>query len=274
MGKSARVGVTDLRILFRLVDECRSLGDDSRIWRDHYSRGLARLLGADLVFCVETGGCRAGRPENLGVAEWGWENGFDRAGWARAIREFESDPFYSLGLRRYFPRFRDSDGVALARTDLIADGEWDASFDYQMIHRTLGVDHVIWCFRSIPDGPDAQAGVIALREASKRDFEPAHRAILAEAQALIAPLVGGPLARFSEPAPSDLSLRVRQVLRCLLEGDGDKQVAARLGLSPLTVNSHTKAIYRHFGVTGRTELLARWVKRGSGVGEWDLSGIG
>ena len=58
------------------------------------------------------------------------------------------------------------------------------------------------------------------------------------------------------------------MLRCLLEGDSDKQVAARLRLSPATVNEYTKRIYRHFRVTSRAELLARWVRRGWGAGPW------
>ena len=56
----------------------------------------------------------------------------------------------------------------------------------------------------------------------------------------------------------------REVLRCLLEGDSDKQVAARLKMSKHTANGHTKAIFAHFGVSGRAELLARWLRRGWG----------
>jgi DNA-binding NarL/FixJ family response regulator len=83
--------------------------------------------------------------------------------------------------------------------------------------------------------------------------------------AMVAPLLGGSLARFSEPSPTALPPRVRQVLKCLLEGDGDKQAAVRLHLSRYTVNEYTKQIYRHFGVQGRAELLARWVRRGWGA---------
>jgi DNA-binding CsgD family transcriptional regulator len=83
--------------------------------------------------------------------------------------------------------------------------------------------------------------------------------------AMVAPLVGDSLARFHEPAPADLSPRLRQVLRRLLEGDSDKQIAARLRISWYTVNQYTKIVYRHFGVQGRAELLARWVKRGWGA---------
>ncbi|MBX9583725.1 MAG: helix-turn-helix transcriptional regulator [Gemmataceae bacterium] len=56
------------------------------------------------------------------------------------------------------------------------------------------------------------------------------------------------------------------MLRCLLDGDTDKQVAARLGIGPHTVNQYVKAVFRHFGCTTRAELLARWVRRGWGRG--------
>jgi DNA-binding CsgD family transcriptional regulator len=69
----------------------------------------------------------------------------------------------------------------------------------------------------------------------------------------------------AEPSPAALPPRVRQMLKCLLEGDGDKQAAVRLKLSRYTVNEYTKQIYRRFGVQGRAELLARWVKRGWGA---------
>jgi DNA-binding NarL/FixJ family response regulator len=88
--------------------------------------------------------------------------------------------------------------------------------------------------------------------------------LVREAHAALVPLVGGALARFTDPSPGDLSARTGQVLACLLEGDSDKQIAKRLGLSRYTVNGHTKVIYRHFGVQSRMELLARWVRRGYG----------
>jgi DNA-binding NarL/FixJ family response regulator len=89
--------------------------------------------------------------------------------------------------------------------------------------------------------------------------------LVRETHAALAPLIGGVLARFDDPSPRDLTPRLRQVLDCLLEGDGDKQIAARLQLSVHTVNEYTKKIYGHFGVRGRTELLARWICRGWGA---------
>jgi DNA-binding CsgD family transcriptional regulator len=94
-----------------------------------------------------------------------------------------------------------------------------------------------------------------------------------EAHARIAPLIGGPLARFGEPSPADLPPRARQVLGCVLEGDGDKQIARRLGIRPHTVNQYLKTLFAHFGVRSRPELMARWVRRGwaNGFAWADLS---
>src|SRR5439155_5415537 len=59
------------------------------------------------------------------------------------------------------------------------------------------------------------------------------------------------------PAPPfHLSRRLLQTLALLLEGDAEKQVACKLGLSPNTVHVYVKALYRRFAVNSRGELLA------------------
>jgi DNA-binding CsgD family transcriptional regulator len=58
-----------------------------------------------------------------------------------------------------------------------------------------------------------------------------------------------------------LAPRLRQTLAGLLDGDSEKQVAAKLGLSRHTVHLYVGAIYRHFGVHSRGELLALLLRR-------------
>ena len=48
----------------------------------------------------------------------------------------------------------------------------------------------------------------------------------------------------------------RRVLRLLLSGLSEKQIAARLDLSRHTVHNHVKEIYRVVGVQSRAELMA------------------
>jgi DNA-binding CsgD family transcriptional regulator len=54
------------------------------------------------------------------------------------------------------------------------------------------------------------------------------------------------------PLPDQL----QQVLARVLEGDPEKQIAARLGISRHTVNRHMQRLYHRFGVHSRGELMA------------------
>jgi DNA-binding NarL/FixJ family response regulator len=60
-----------------------------------------------------------------------------------------------------------------------------------------------------------------------------------------------------------LSPRMEQTLRSLLGGASEKQVAAKLGVSPHTVHVYVKALYKKYGVCSRGELLAKWVQASS-----------
>ena len=63
----------------------------------------------------------------------------------------------------------------------------------------------------------------------------------------------------ASPEALALSPRQRDVLELLLSGDSEKQIAGKLNVSHNTVHHHVKAIHRHFNVSSRSELLARWV---------------
>ncbi len=54
-----------------------------------------------------------------------------------------------------------------------------------------------------------------------------------------------------------LTRREAEVLEQLASGLATKQIAREMGLSPYTVNDHTKAIYRKCRVAGREELFGR-----------------
>lgn len=53
-----------------------------------------------------------------------------------------------------------------------------------------------------------------------------------------------------------LSRRQNEVLRLLVEGKSNKEMARALGLSPGTVKFHLAALFRHLGVVNRVEAAA------------------
>lgn len=53
----------------------------------------------------------------------------------------------------------------------------------------------------------------------------------------------------------------RRVLRELLSGAPEKEIAARLGLTPATTHQYVARIFRKFGVSGRANLMSLWVSK-------------
>lgn len=66
-------------------------------------------------------------------------------------------------------------------------------------------------------------------------------------------------------AIATLSFARRRVLTSLVRGLAEKSIATKLHLSRHTVHDHVGAIYRHFGVHSRPELLALFVNPVDGV---------
>jgi DNA-binding CsgD family transcriptional regulator len=52
--------------------------------------------------------------------------------------------------------------------------------------------------------------------------------------------------------------RQDQVLKLLMDGKSEKEIAACLGLSPHTVHVYVKALYREHAVGSRPELMAKF----------------
>lgn len=60
----------------------------------------------------------------------------------------------------------------------------------------------------------------------------------------------------------NLTAREREVLALLAEGGSNREIAARLGLSPKTVNRHVENIFAKLGVSSRAAAVANGLKRG------------
>jgi DNA-binding CsgD family transcriptional regulator len=63
--------------------------------------------------------------------------------------------------------------------------------------------------------------------------------------------------KISSDLTAGLSKRMKDTLEHLLSGDSEKEVAAKLDLSPHTVHIHVKNLYKRLGVCSRGELMAK-----------------
>jgi DNA-binding NarL/FixJ family response regulator len=74
--------------------------------------------------------------------------------------------------------------------------------------------------------------------------------------------------RIPQPVRADtvagamLTNREREILALLADGLGNKQIAARLGISTSTVKTHLELLFEKLGVSSRAEAVATGVKRG------------
>ena len=88
------------------------------------------------------------------------------------------------------------------------------------------------------------------------------RQLVADLCRLVGESVGaGQAKRSTVPSNGALPRRQDQTLQHLLQGDSEKQVAQKLSLSRHTVHIYVKALYRHYGVCSRGELMAKHLHR-------------
>ena len=128
-------------------------------------------------------------------------------------------------------------------------------------------DQLTSVYQTSDDG--AISVITVLRALGERDFSPWEQRLLSFFHAELGPLIGRALVSATEPSPVKLSPRLRQTLAYLLEGDSEKQVADRLGLSHATTHQYVTGLYRHFGVGSRAQLMAYVLKR-IGRGQWSV----
>ena len=187
--------------ILRLVGECRELGDDHDTWRLHLVERLAQLVDAEIGICGEMAACDGLQPRKLGVTTGGGENGFDRAGLARPGRGFPAEIRSAFGRpSRISAGCETMTGSACrgATSSRIATGigpglpDWDGDRRgprpvlLPVAARRRGVLPLIEFFRAIGRARLPRRNDRARPRGPRR----------------IAPLVGGPLARFAEPSPT------------------------------------------------------------------------
>jgi len=262
MEKSDLLRVQDVRDAYRLIGECRDLGGEPALWQTRLLEGLGRLVGAS----AGAGGEGVwSRPVHPVRPFFSFDVGFDACGRERLrvyMREIGpvGDPI--------FRALRDVPGLVAtrSRSQLVSDTAWYRSVSFNDYRKLCGVDHCVTSVCRVSDR-GAVSVITGHRRVGERDFSPREVRLVEFLHEELRPLIGRQLVSASEPSPGTLSPRLRDTLACLMEGDSEKQVAARLGISHPTVHQYVTALYRRFGVQSRGQLLAYILKR-SGRTEW------
>jgi DNA-binding CsgD family transcriptional regulator len=256
MPKSRRLTLANVRAVLRLVGECRDLGYDPGEWGRHLHDGLCRLTGTRVGVGGELRAPGRGAPGELVTLTHAGMGPAESA----AVDDFVRHPGFGA-----HPVSAVLDGwagrvVARTRRQLVPDTDWYRSLCYEQFHRPMERDHCLVSPYRLSDG---SLHLITLhRTAGEHDFSPREQRLLLLAHVEIGRLMGPVLVRADDQySPARLPPRVRETLACLLDGDSEKQVALRMGLSRTTVHQYVTALYRHYQVASRAELLARVLRR-------------
>ncbi|HVO23453.1 MAG TPA: LuxR C-terminal-related transcriptional regulator [Candidatus Margulisiibacteriota bacterium] len=256
MSKADNLRVQDVRDAYRVIGECRDLGSQPGLWYRRLLEALSQLFGVVQAAGGEAWWQKTGDGiKPISVYSASAEPAADEALHAyHQARGMGDDPVFQAVQQQ------PGNLVTRTRRQVVSDANWYRSEAFNRYYRQGGLDHhMVSVVRFRHDG--ATSGIALNRGIGERDFSPRERRLLHFFHAELGRLIGGPLVSATEPGVERLSPRLRETLACLLEGDSEKQAAARLRLSPMTVHQYVTALYRHFGVGSRAQLLAHVMRR-------------
>jgi len=253
-----RLRLNDLRRALRIVGECREYRVSPAGWLKHAAEGLRDLVGARYVLAGlnPPQGFRL-HSDTAIVVFTDFEGSEKRDAFLRYMADEAqlSDPAFVRWQEVRRP------GLTVRRDQLITDDVFQAAENYTHRTQMFGIEEYLFSEFANASGT-VTFGLAVHRGVGEPRFSPRQTRLVNLFHGELARLVGPVLSDGTKGFSAALPRRLRQTLWCLLEGDSEKQVANRLGLSPNTVHSYVVDLYRRFGVSTRSELLSNLLQRG------------
>ncbi len=249
----------DIHECHQIAGRCRDLGADVDAWRQQLLSELRTIVDAQVIISSEIehfGKINDHDTRYLGTHRDGWISNDAEVRW----REYaQSIPVERTPEYPYLSKF-SGETLVLSRDQIWGRESWYRSHTFNEIHRECGIDDYIIsiCPTNLPD----RCTTLWLHKGvGSRDFTARESAIVSMLHMIINNEIGTFLAAAEEPRLAQLTKRRREVLERLLLGDSEKQIAFLFDVSRATIHDHVLAIYRHFEVSSRGELLALFIGR-------------
>jgi DNA-binding CsgD family transcriptional regulator len=248
---SVHVPIDDVRALFKLAGEVHEITGTGGCAVGHVLAGLSRIVGAEVgVHCLVQRLCSSTPPTVAAYSDHGWSEGERRRmlDYYLATSGFE-DPVLSTLARARGPETH----VTVRRSDVVTSRAWYASTLHHELHRPGGLDDVvISVHRLAGEGLNA---LVLKRAAGATPFSVEQRELLhlfwSEFDWVFRTESGPP-----KGVVDGLTPREQETRSLLLTDASEKEIAARLGLSPHTVHEYVKRLYKKLGVSSRAALMA------------------
>ncbi|HTX75527.1 MAG TPA: LuxR C-terminal-related transcriptional regulator [Terracidiphilus sp.] len=171
-----------------------------------------------------------------------------------AVRNNYMDP-QTVALASQFGQNR-----CFLRDEVVSDRDWKRDRINREVLAPLGIGQRL--IGAAATAPGAESYLIFDRESRGRGFSARERDLLAfflRGSALLHRELLQMHGLLNALRP--LSPRERDVLRLLLTGISEREIAATLGLTPATTHQYVVAVLRNFGAHSRAELMSQWLRR-------------
>lgn len=247
--------LNDVRGMTRLLGQVAE-HSSRHLQQQVFLRQTAELIGVRVGIAFT---CQFPRPSQIDIqvlASEGWTSDKERRLFALdAIQHsYKANPFFQAVSSRLQEAHDSSWGAW--RRQLVCDAIWYGNEYVQQAYRPLNIDNLLL---TLAQGlkPGDWTGLALLRSwGDKTRFNEKDLSITTLLHQAVSFLYQ-PQPAYEPTLPDDLSPRLAEVLRLLVHGDSEKEVAVKLGLSPLTIHRHVSRLYRCFNVNSRAELIAR-----------------
>lgn len=213
------------------------------------AQAVRGLLGGEIA-CFDRFGS-AGEMEHLGS---GPHSLYTPAMLAQLARHVREHPLFG-------PVFAERRAAPQRLTDYCSVRRFARTTLYEDCYRPLAITHQLIAGFGVPDQGFSTCALSRVR----RDFTETDRALLAFLQPHLtalfrfaAPAPAGPAPPDDRPASplaqllTPLTRREAEIWQLLAQGLSDKEIAARCGISPRTVQVHAAHLYAKLGVANRT----------------------
>lgn len=255
----AELSANDVNECHRVVSQCRDLGAHVDGWREHLLTKLRTVVGAQVIINSELenfGATNESSTKSISVHRDGWISEDAETRWREYAQTIpvEHTPEYP-----FLSKF-SGQTMVLSRNQIWGRETWYRSHTYNEIHRECGIDDYV--ISICPTNISGRCTTLWLHKGvGSRDFTAREQAIISLIHLTVNSEIGTYLAAADEPTLSSLTYRRLQVLDHLLLGDSEKQIAYKLDVGKAAIHDHVLAIYRHYQVSSRGELLAKFIGR-------------
>ena len=259
LDSSIHLTFAEIQAIHAIIGECCELWADPAAWQARLLQRAAKLVDCRVGIYYELEDAPGKVCSKIvSATDTGWSRESERRTLIEglATRELTYSPLWAT----FASDLTHREGKTLRQRAVIRNKRWHSSemYDHHVRPTELGegILSAVW----MPHNSRWSMWCL-VNDRSDRTLTAHQEECIAVLHRLIAPLIGTRLCTFQSRSVDGLSLRRREVLGHLLSGRSEKEVAATMHRSHGAVHEHVNHLYRHFGVTSRSELAAYFVWR-------------